>query len=58
MDGTDTAYADSRLLVVAHGILHLSSPGSPSVIAVEALHRLDTPADARSSRRYARGRDR
>ena len=44
--GTDTAYADSRLLVVAHGIQHLSSPGSPSVIAAEALRRLDTPTDA------------
>jgi serine/threonine protein phosphatase PrpC len=40
------AYAGSHLLVIADGIQNLSSPGRPSVIAVEELRRLDVLTDA------------
>jgi protein phosphatase len=41
----DAAYAGPHLLVVAHGIQHLSSPGSPGKIAIDELRRLDVPVD-------------
>jgi hypothetical protein len=41
----DAAYAGPHLLVVAHGIQHLSSPGSPGKITINELRRLDVPAD-------------
>lgn len=41
----DAAYAGPHLLVVADGIQNLSSPDSPSKIAIEKLRYLDVPAD-------------
>jgi protein phosphatase len=41
----DAAYAGPHLLVVAHGIQHLSSPGIPGKIAIDELRRLDAPVD-------------
>jgi PPM family protein phosphatase len=41
----DAAYAGPHLLVVAHGIQHLSSPGSPGKIAIDEFRRLDVPGD-------------
>lgn len=41
-----TAYAGPHMLVIADGIQHMSSPGRPSVIAVEELRRLDVLTDA------------
>ena len=40
----DAAYAGPHLLVVADGIQNLSSPDSPSKIAIEKLRYLDVPA--------------
>lgn len=42
---TDAAYAGPHLLVVAHGIQNLSSPGSPGKIAIGKLRRLDVLVD-------------
>jgi PPM family protein phosphatase len=41
-----TAYAGPHLLVIAEGTQTMSSPGRPSVIAVEELRRLDVLTDA------------
>jgi protein phosphatase len=41
----DAAYAGPHLLVVAHGIQHLSSPGDPGKIAIDEFRRLDVPVD-------------
>jgi hypothetical protein len=43
-----TAYTGPHLLVIADGVQHRSSPGRPSVIAVEELRQLDVPVDASS----------
>jgi protein phosphatase len=43
-----SAYAGPHLLVIAGGLQNLSSPGRPSVIAVEELRRLDVRTDASS----------
>ena len=42
------AYVGPHLLVIADGIQNMSSPGRPSVIAVEELRRLDVLTDASS----------
>jgi len=41
----NAAYAGPHLLVMASGIQNMSSPGSPTAVAVEELRRLDVPMD-------------
>jgi hypothetical protein len=45
---SDAAYAGPHLLVVAHGLQNMSSPGSPGKIAIGKLRRLDAPVDPAS----------